>query len=60
MVCLQIHPLMIPFHAKILTEFTRHVHFEQNFTNHEIQHKEQRDHIHMPRKNLWFMINRSK
>ena len=29
----------IPFHAQILTKFTRHAQFKQNFTNHEIQHK---------------------
>ena len=29
----------IPLHAQILTKFTRHVQFKQNFTNHEIQHK---------------------
>ena len=29
----------IPFHAQILTKFTCHAQFKQNFTNHEIQHK---------------------
>ena len=30
---------MIPFHAQILTKFTRHAQFLQNFTYHEIQNK---------------------